>query len=362
MMSVWLIISLAICVSFILFVNWGTIPVNRTISRTFQAPIGQAFDYIVPVELAHIFKRQGRFPAILRTDETEKWIRPGLTRTIYFEDGTTARETLTTVSGQESFSYIIENFTSPMRFLAKRMEGNWTFSDLGHDRTGIRWTYRVIPTNFLAKAVLNALVMKDLTALMSQALLILKRDLDPHRDGDAEVWGFTRNAGIPANWAQYTVEDTIQVPREKYWELASRLDLEKIGSVGNYKNLPRIVRTEPVNGDFSALGHSRRVFFNTGKTVLESIIGYDKPRDFAYELSDLEINLRRVAHRARGHFSYTELAGGRTRVVWTYGFDQKNVIFKWFLKRYIRSTHRFWMKDTLSEMKRQAEEMYKSGK
>jgi hypothetical protein len=92
--------------------------------------------------------------------------------------------------------------------------------------------------------------------------------------------------------------------------------------------------------------------------LLESIIEWQNPESFAYELTELEIDLKRVAKRARGHFRHYPLADGRTRVVWTYGFDQKNFVFKWLIQQYIKTTHRFWMKDTLAEMKRQTEKMY----
>jgi hypothetical protein len=167
------------------------------------------------------------------------------------------------------------------------------------------------------------------------------------------------NGQIPKNWAQYTVEDTVNVPINLYWDLSFKLNLEEIGSVGNYKDLPKIVKTTPVNGNFSKVGDSRRVHFNTGQTLLESIIEWQNPGSFTYELTELEIDLKRAANRARGNFKHYPLPNGKTRVVWTYGFDQKNFIFKWLINRYIKSTHRFWMRDTLAEMKRQTEEMYK---
>jgi hypothetical protein len=168
----------------------------------------------------------------------------------------------------------------------------------------------------------------------------------------------TAKGQIPEKWAQYTVEDTINVPIDRYWNLSFKFNLEEIGSVGDYKELPKITGTTPVKGDFSKVGHSRRVHFDTGQTLLESIIEWENPESFAYELTEIGIDLKKVAKRARGHFRHYSVSGGKTRVVWTYGFHQKNFIFKWLIKRYIKTTHKFWMKDTLSEMKRQAELMY----
>jgi hypothetical protein len=165
---------------------------------------------------------------------------------------------------------------------------------------------------------------------------------------------------IPSDWAQHTVEDTVNVPLEVYWGLSFKLNLEEIGSVGNYEDLPKITKTTPVVGNFAKLGDSRRVHFNTGQTLLETIIDYQNPGSFAYELSELEIDLKRAAKRARGHFQHFALPNGQTRVVWTYGFDSKNFVFRWFINRYIKKTHQFWMKDTLAEMKRQTEAMYQA--
>jgi len=148
------------------------------IVMTINAPIDSAFNYIVPVELSHIFKRYKNLPAITKTDETEKWIKAGLTRTVYFEDGSTSKETLLTVVAHSSFSYKIENFTSQLRFLAKRIEGDWVFTDLGNGQTKIEWTYKIVPKNFFARGFINLLLLKNIKGLLTNALTILKDDLE----------------------------------------------------------------------------------------------------------------------------------------------------------------------------------------
>lgn len=172
----------------------------------------------------------------------------------------------------------------------------------------------------------------------------------------------TSNSQIPSNWAQYTVVDTINIPIERYWTFSFLLNLEDIASNSKYKDLPKIVKTSPETGNFTKEGDSRRVHFHTGETLLESIILMKQPSEFAYELTEIELALKRAAKRARGYFRYSALPNGRTRVEWTYGFEQKNFFVKMFLHRYIKKTHSSWMRDTLGEMKRQSENMYKEGK
>ena len=159
-------------------------------------------------------------------------------------------------------------------------------------------------------------------------------------------------AQIPDAWIQYSVADTVDLSAEAYWAGFFSLALEDVGSVGDYKRLPQIVKTTPVVGDFSEVGHARRVHFDTEQTVLESIIAYEPGQYFAYELTEIELPLRVLAHRARGQWQYFPLEDGRTRIVWTYAFEQKNIFAGVLIRQYIRSTHRYWMRDTLTEMSR----------
>ena len=60
-----------------------------------NAPIDTAFNYIVPVDLSHIFKRYKSIAGITNTSIKEGWTKPGLIRTVYFEDGSTSKENAT---------------------------------------------------------------------------------------------------------------------------------------------------------------------------------------------------------------------------------------------------------------------------
>jgi hypothetical protein len=72
---------------------------------TIGTPIDSVFNYIVPVDLTRIFKRYKNLPAITSTSIKESWNKPGRMRTVYFEDGSTSKETLLTVVPHTSFSH-----------------------------------------------------------------------------------------------------------------------------------------------------------------------------------------------------------------------------------------------------------------
>jgi hypothetical protein len=145
---------------------------------TINAPIDSTFNYIVPIDLSHIFKRYKGLPAVVKTNETEKWFKGGLTRTVFFDDGSTSKESLLTVVPNTSFSYKIEGFTSKLRLLAKRIEGDWQFTDLGNGQTKIEWTYKIIPKNAFTRGLIKVFLLKKVNGLLTNALTIIKNDLE----------------------------------------------------------------------------------------------------------------------------------------------------------------------------------------
>jgi hypothetical protein len=173
----WLAIGLTASVFGLTFAQNNSVPQVK-ITMTINSLTDTTFSYIVPVKLSHIFKKYKRFPAITKTNETETWNKPGLTRTVYFEDGTTVKESLISVIPSKSFSYEIDNFTSPLRKLAKKVEGEWIFTDLGNGQTKIEWTYKIIPKNGLTKQLIKWFILKDLNVLLTNAVTILKQDLE----------------------------------------------------------------------------------------------------------------------------------------------------------------------------------------
>jgi hypothetical protein len=147
-------------------------------SSIIDQPIHSCFEYIVPVDLTHIFKRYKFLPGVIRTDNKEKWIKPGLTRTVYFEDRNTAFEELLTVNSNNSFSYRIVNFTSPLRFLVTQIIGNWKFTELENKKTNVVWGYELIPKNFIANWIISIFLLNDIKTFCQNSMDIISKDLN----------------------------------------------------------------------------------------------------------------------------------------------------------------------------------------
>jgi hypothetical protein len=152
---------------------------STTITAIVKAPIDQAFHYIAPIYLPHIFPGAGPIAGIAGTSMDGGWTRAGLSRTIYFKDGTTSQETMLTWNAPTSFSYQNENFTSPiLAFTTLRLDGDWHFTKLGNDTTKIEWTYRAIPKNFFARLFIRFVLMRFMKGMLQKAMDISKEDLE----------------------------------------------------------------------------------------------------------------------------------------------------------------------------------------
>ena len=143
-----------------------------------DASVEKSFEYIVPVDLSHIFNRHKSFAGIDSTSNEKLWYTPGMERTVYFDDGTTAQEYLLTVEPHASFSYRIQDFTHKLKYLAKHIEGKWQFTSTKDGKTHVEWTYTIVPKNGFTRMIFNTFVKRDLQGLLNNALLICKQDLE----------------------------------------------------------------------------------------------------------------------------------------------------------------------------------------
>ena len=149
------------------------------VTRTINRPVSEVFKYIVPVDIPHIFPRQGAAPGVVANTVTADWGTPGQQRVTTFDDDSTLDETLVSVVPNKSFSYLIENFTSPvMRGVVDHIEGTWEFSDNGNETTSIEWIYVLIPASENARSAIIDQLLPVYRDRLETAMTILKSDLE----------------------------------------------------------------------------------------------------------------------------------------------------------------------------------------
>lgn len=126
--------------------------VTMSASRTYPAPMEAAFDAILPAPLERIFaRRYGPIPAVRATEGAPPgaWGQVGDVRTVRMADGGAVREELTRVDRPTEFGYRLSEVSGPMRFLASRIEGLWSFAP-ADGGTRVTWHWVVHPASALA--------------------------------------------------------------------------------------------------------------------------------------------------------------------------------------------------------------------
>lgn len=138
----------------------------------------EAFNAGLQADLTNIFKKYASLPSIAGTNLKGTWTKEGLQRIICFEDGTQVTETLLSVEPHRFFSYRVEQFTSALRHLAKKIEGNWTFTKLSENETKVEWNYNIYPKNRFVTILVKLVLKKDIRGYLTQALEIVKQNAE----------------------------------------------------------------------------------------------------------------------------------------------------------------------------------------
>ncbi len=115
-------------------------PLRLSSSRTYPVERDRAFTRTLTWPLEELFcRRYGPIPPIAGTDQEGEWGAVGQERPIRTGDGGSMRERLVEVDPPHRFAYEITGVTGPMKPLASRIEGSWSFDEVG---TGCRITWR----------------------------------------------------------------------------------------------------------------------------------------------------------------------------------------------------------------------------
>ena len=130
-------------------------PTAMQFSRTYPLTVEQAFDALLPTPLRELFNRRyGPIPPIRSVEQpAEPWGTVGQQRTVRLADGGSMREELTRVDRPNAFGYVLSDVTGPMKPLAARVEGLWSFEPAG---SGVRitWSWVVHPASAVGRAAM----------------------------------------------------------------------------------------------------------------------------------------------------------------------------------------------------------------
>lgn len=130
-------------------------PVPVTVWRRVDAEVSEAFDQVVPVDLASVFTGYGPLPAVVGCDGAAgTWGEAvGQSRTVILADGGRLEETIVEVARPGLFRYEVVPTHGALRLVVRRIEGRFVFSRSEAGGTVIRWTYVFRPRRGAHSAV-----------------------------------------------------------------------------------------------------------------------------------------------------------------------------------------------------------------
>ena len=124
-------------------------------SRTYPIPVEDAFDAVLSTPLEALFNRRyGPIPRIRAVDGPQgAWGEAGQVRVPRLAGGGSIREELIRVDRPHGFEYVLTEVTGPMKLLAARVGGLWSFEPAGTG-TRITWSWTVHPASGVGGAVM----------------------------------------------------------------------------------------------------------------------------------------------------------------------------------------------------------------
>lgn len=149
-----------------------------------------------------------------------------------------------------------------------------------------------------------------------------------------------------------TVSRDIDIPRDALFDWFIPVDLPDLFL--GFGPLPPVVRTEGQTGPWNRPGSSRTVHLADGNTAHERVTEHDRPRYFAYTVSDPTNALRFLVREATGRWWFGD-KGGVTGVRWTYTFHAHSPVAAAALYPVAKLFWRGYMRVAITAMKRLAE-------
>lgn len=149
----------------------------------------------------------------------------------------------------------------------------------------------------------------------------------------------------------------IDLPREEFHAWVSQPDLELGDLMQGNDDLPQVVGTTPIVGDFDPAGDRtgdrRRVEFEDGHYLAEEVLE-DSDETFRYMIWGFTGRQRLFVDHGTAQFEFADEDGG-TRLTWTYSLQPTNGMVRPLLQNYVDGALATMMADTAAAMRDGAE-------
>jgi Polyketide cyclase / dehydrase and lipid transport len=163
-------------------------------------------------------------------------------------------------------------------------------------------------------------------------------------------------AGAPPALAQsghvsFTIEAIMPMPPEEFraWQRENPV----VKFLQPSPSIPKVDRTEMIDGTWFEAGAKRRVIFEDGNTAVERVIAYE-PEVFRYQIWGFTAPSRYLIDHVEGEIKYEKSGETDTRFIWTYKMKPRAFFTTPLLERFMENDYAPFMKSGLEEMRKAA--------
>jgi hypothetical protein len=160
-----------------------------------------------------------------------------------------------------------------------------------------------------------------------------------------------------ASFVESSVSTDLPMPVAEYGRVSRQIKLEEV-LVGS-KNIPRVIRTEPLTESWGPVKSRRRVVLADGSTALEELVEDRGVALYQYEVWNFtSANGKYIAY-AVGQFECTGDENS-THVVWTYRFRPTSWLASLFVKPFVHGEYHEFMLNGMEAIRKAVLERWKS--
>lgn len=142
----------------------------------------------------------------------------------------------------------------------------------------------------------------------------------------------------------------VRTDKQKAFDFISSSDrlpewLKKSGSI------PGAEGVDVLQGPYDHVGARRKTKFIGGDSVIEELIAYNPPGNYAYSVSEFTNIFGKLTNKAFGQFWFDQ-EEEEVRITWEYSFTYKNIFARMVMSILLSLGYRKFMQNSLANAKK----------
>lgn len=154
---------------------------------------------------------------------------------------------------------------------------------------------------------------------------------------------------IPSKAIKKTAEILVRCDRETAYNFIASGDELPLW-LKKYSIIHGARHVEVIIGPYDHVGAERRVFFDNGDAITETLLTYNSPLDYSYSVTKFSNAFRFMTSAAYGQLWF-DVNDKQTRIIWEYSFTYRNLFARFFISIFMTLIYRRFMEKCLEYAK-----------